>query len=116
MADRTKDALLKAPPQSLEAERALLGAVIIKPDTIHDIIDIANGAVFYSNKHKIIWDALFELSNKNEPIDLLSLSNLLSEKVTLNPSAVRHISANSSAPCRRLQTSGITPTSSTRKR
>ena len=80
MADRTKDALLKAPPQSLEAERALLGAVIIKPDTIHDIIDIANGAVFYSNKHKIIWDALFELSNKNEPIDLLSLSNLLSEK------------------------------------
>ena len=80
MADRTKDALLKAPPQSLEAERALLGAVIIKPDTIHDIIDIANGSVFYSNKHKIIWDALFELSNKNEPIDLLSLSNLLSEK------------------------------------
>ncbi len=83
MADRTKDAFLKAPPQSLEAERALLGAIIIKPDTIHDVVDIANGEIFYSNKHKIIWDALFELSNKNEPIDLLSLSNLLSEKAQL---------------------------------
>ena len=80
MADRTKDALLKAPPQSLEAERALLGAIIIKPDTMSDVADITTSESFYSHKHKIIWDALSELSNKNEPIDLLSLSNILSEK------------------------------------
>ena len=80
MSDRNRDALLKAPPQSLEAERALLGAIIIKPDTIHDVVDVIVPESFYSFKHKIIWDAIFELSQKNEPIDLLSLSNILSEK------------------------------------
>lgn len=80
MADKIKDAFLKAPPQSLEAERALLGAIVIKPDTIHDVVDIVTSESFYSLKHKLIWESIFELSNKNEPIDLLSLSNILSEK------------------------------------
>jgi replicative DNA helicase len=57
-----------------------LGAIIIKPDTIHDVVDVIVPDSFYSLKHKIIWDAIFELSQKNEPIDLLSLSNILSEK------------------------------------
>jgi replicative DNA helicase len=71
---------LKIPPHSLEAEKALLGSVMIRPEVMHDVLDIINQKTFYSNQHRAIWDALHELHLKNIPIDLLSLSSRLKEK------------------------------------
>ena len=50
---KTKD--LRIPPQSLEAEKALLGSVMIRPEVMHDISDIIAEASFYSDRHKMIW-------------------------------------------------------------
>lgn len=72
MADSTR-----IPPQSLESERGLLGALLLKPDVIHDVGDTVRGDSFYAEKHKIIYEAMRELSDKGEPIDLLSLSERL---------------------------------------
>lgn len=71
------DSPVRIPPQSLESERALLGALLLKPDVIHDVGDTVRADSFYAEKHKIIYEAMRALSDKGEPIDLLSLSERL---------------------------------------
>jgi replicative DNA helicase len=70
---------LRIPPQSLEAEKAMLGSIMLRPEAMHDITDIVNSGTFYSDRHRIIWDAMLELHRKNTPIDLLSASTRLKE-------------------------------------
>lgn len=67
----------RVPPQSLESERALLGALLLKPDVLHDVADSVRPESFYAEKHRIIYEAMRELSERGEPIDLLSLSERL---------------------------------------
>ncbi|MDQ2932841.1 MAG: replicative DNA helicase [bacterium] len=81
---KTKD--LKIPPQNIEAEKALLGSIMMRSDVMHDIADIVGERSFYSNQHKDIWAALFELHSKSIPIDLLSISARLKEKGILEQS------------------------------
>ena len=68
----------RVPPQSLESERALLGALLLKPDAIHDVSDLIRPDSFYAEKHRLIFGAMSELAQRGEPIDLLSLSERLS--------------------------------------
>ncbi|MBX4210376.1 replicative DNA helicase [Candidatus Parcubacteria bacterium] len=71
---------LRLPPQSLEAEMALLGSIMLRPEAMHEIIDIVNKNSFYSDKHRLIFDTMLELFSKSTPIDLLSLSSRLRER------------------------------------
>jgi replicative DNA helicase len=80
MADPT---VVRVPPQSLDSERALLGALLLKPDAIHDVSDTIHGDSFYAEKHRIIFEAMRELSERGEPIDILSLSERLTNNGTL---------------------------------
>ncbi len=79
---KTKD--LKIPPQNIEAEKALLGSVMIRGEVMHDIVDLVGESSFYSNQHKSIWGTLFELHSKGTPIDMLSVSARLKEKSLLD--------------------------------
>ena len=74
------DQVLRVPPQSLDSERALLGALLLKPDAIHDVSDTIRPDSFYAEKHRIIFEMMRELSERGEPIDILSLS----ERLTAN--------------------------------
>lgn len=71
------DNVQRIPPQSLDAEKALLGALLLKPDAIHDVSDTVRADSFYAEKHRIIFEAMRELSDRGEPIDLLSVSERL---------------------------------------
>ncbi len=71
---------LRIPPQNLEAEMALLGSILLRPDALFDINDIVNADSFYSEKHRIIFETMIELFSKRSPIDLLSVSSRLKEK------------------------------------
>jgi len=73
----------KLPPQNLEAEIALLGALMIDKDAIIKVADIINEEDFYKEAHGKIYAAMRELFARNEPIDILSLSNRLEEKKQL---------------------------------
>lgn len=73
----------KLPPQNLDAERSVLGAIIIDKDAINKVIDFLNPEDFYSSNHQIIYAAATNLFEKHEPIDLLSLSNRLEETGSL---------------------------------
>ena len=71
---------LRIPPQSLEAEKALLGSIMMRPEVVHEIIDIVSDRSFYSDRHRLIWINMLELHSKATPIDILSLSSKLKEK------------------------------------
>jgi replicative DNA helicase len=74
---------LRIPPQNLDAEKAVLGSLLLRKDSLAEIEDIINGDSFYAEKHKKIFDTMLELFLKNEPIDMLSLSTKLNEKKLL---------------------------------
>jgi hypothetical protein len=74
---------LRVPPHSLESEQAVLGALMLRPAAIHEIVDLLTPDMFYAKKHSIIFKTILELSMKNEPIDVLSLANSLKEKKDL---------------------------------
>src|SRR3989344_5569369 len=69
----------KLPPQSIDAEKSILGALILDREAINKIADIIRPEDFYQHGHQLIAQAAFTLFEHHEPIDLLSLSNKLSE-------------------------------------
>ena len=74
------NSVTRVPPQSLESERALLGALLLKPDAIHDVADTIRSDSFYAEKHRIIFETMLELSTRGEPIDLLTMGERLESK------------------------------------
>ncbi len=74
----------KIPPHNLEAEQSLLGALLIDKDTIIKIADLVTPEDFYKDAHGTLFSAMLELYEKHEPIDLLSLSNILDERGVLD--------------------------------
>ncbi len=72
--------LEKIPPQSLEAEMSLLGSILLDKDAMLKIADIVQPEDFYKNAHVHIFETILDLYQKNDPIDLLTLSNRLTEK------------------------------------
>ena len=68
---------LRTPPHDVDAERALLGAVILKPETMHDVSTILHAESFYADKHCEIYRAILSLFVEGNPIDLLSVSTKL---------------------------------------
>ncbi|MDO8523683.1 MAG: DnaB-like helicase N-terminal domain-containing protein, partial [bacterium] len=69
----------RIPPQSIEAERALLGSIMLKPDAIHEVTDLLSADSFYVEKHRAIYRTMLDLATSGSPIDLLSTANRLKE-------------------------------------
>lgn len=67
------------PPQNIDAETSLLGAILIDPDAIVRIADIVSSDDFYDERHQRIYEAVRKLYEKHRPIDILTLSNQLKE-------------------------------------
>ena len=74
------DDLARIPPHNLEAERSLLGAVLIDKNAMVKIADTVDVDDFYKTAHARIFETTKELYSKNEPIDVLTLSSRLEEK------------------------------------
>lgn len=70
----------KLPPQSIEAERSLLGALMIDKSAILRVVDFLEARDFYKGVHQEIYQAMVDLFTKGEPIDLLSVSSRLKDK------------------------------------
>jgi len=74
----------KMPPQNIEAEKSLLGGLMINKDTIVKVVDFLESKDFYKNNHQIIYAGMRELFERGEIIDFLSLSSRLKEKEQLD--------------------------------
>ena len=64
---------------NIDAERALLGAIILKPDVMHDISVIIYPESFYADKHSAIYKAINEIFSKGDPIDIVSVTTKLKD-------------------------------------
>lgn len=73
----------RIPPQNIDAEKALLGSILIKSDSLYEVLETINPESFYADKHKIIFQSIVDLHDRTEPIDLLTLSADLQNKKLL---------------------------------
>ena len=67
----------KIPPQALDLEEVVLGAMMIDKKGVDEVIDILSPEAFYKEAHKHIFEAVFKLFENSEPIDLLTVSSQL---------------------------------------
>ncbi len=67
-------------PQNIEAEQAVLSAIMLENDIVSDVLEILTAEDFYRESHKIIFNAMMELYDRNEPIDILTLTDYLKKK------------------------------------
>jgi replicative DNA helicase len=74
------DSLNKLPPQNNDAEQSVLGALLIDKEAITKVADLITPEDFYKDSHQAILEAMYDLYEQHEPIDLLSLANRLREK------------------------------------
>jgi len=77
------DPKLKLPPQNIEAEIAVLGALMIDENAIVKIADFLMPDDFYRSAHRLIFEAMLRLYEKQEPIDVLNVTNVLKEQKKL---------------------------------
>ncbi|MEK7200763.1 MAG: replicative DNA helicase [Patescibacteria group bacterium] len=75
---------IRIPPHNLEAEKALLGSIMLRPEVMFEITDLAHAVSFYSEKHRLIFETMLDLFSKRSPTDLLSVSARLKEKNLLD--------------------------------
>lgn len=72
------------PPHNKEAEQSVLGSILIDKEAIIKIIDLLESSDFYYDTHKLIYEAMVDLYNRHDPIDLLTLTNILEERKQLD--------------------------------
>ena len=77
LVQKKEEGMLKLLPQSIEAEEAVLGAVLVNPASIGKIIDYIKPESFYKPAHKVIFEAVSELFTKGEPVDIVTVSEFL---------------------------------------
>jgi replicative DNA helicase len=80
MSKKSKKTELRVPPHNTDAEKSVLGALMLDKEAIIRVADMVQVGDFYHDKHSRIYEAMLELYEAREPIDLLSLSNKLEEK------------------------------------
>ena len=80
--DMAGSAEFNIPPHDLDAERAVLGALLMDKDIIHTVSAIIGfkGDVFYDDRHSVIYDTLIELLSNSVPLDLITLQSALDAK------------------------------------
>jgi len=67
----------KIPPQAVDLEEVVLGAMMIDKKGVDEVIDILHAEVFYKDAHRFVYEAIFKLFETSEPVDLLTVSSQL---------------------------------------
>lgn len=70
----------KLPPQALDLEQAVLGALMLEKDALSSVIDIIKPEVFYDERHQRIFNAIRLLFERTSPVDILTVTALLRQQ------------------------------------
>jgi replicative DNA helicase len=88
----------RIPPQNLEAERAVLGALLLDPNAFDKVEEILKPEDFYAEAHQVIYLAMVELEQKGSPVDIITLVDHLKSQAALEkaggPAAVASLADN----------------------
>lgn len=74
----------RLPPQDIDAEMSVLGSILMDKESLFKVVDLLNPGDFYMNTHGLIYETMLELSEKGQPLDILSVSSKLKEKGKLD--------------------------------
>jgi len=74
---------IKVPPQNIEAEQSVLGAILLDKDALMKVADFLRADDFYREDHQEIYKAILDLYEKRKPIDVLTLTDLLEKEKKL---------------------------------
>jgi len=77
---KTSQDLLKAPPHNMEAEKAVLGSILLRQESFLEVASFLKPDDFYKDSHAIIYESVQYLFDKGEPIDVITVVNHLKEK------------------------------------
>jgi replicative DNA helicase len=77
------DQFVRIPPNNVEAEQSVLGSMILDKEAIVNAMEIIRSEDFYKEAHKEIFERILELYNRDEPVDLVTLSEELKQRQTL---------------------------------
>ncbi len=80
MAEKKEVIAGKIPPQNVDAEMSLIGAILIDDEVIADAAEIVSAKDFYDKRHQIIYAGMTRLYERHKPIDLLTLTDELKKK------------------------------------
>ncbi len=72
--------LERVPPQSLEAEQATLGAMLIEREAIARVVDLLDAEDFYSPQHQLLYRVMVDLFNESDPVDLVTVKARLQDR------------------------------------
>ncbi len=75
--------LNRIPPQSLEAEQSVLGAMLLDKDVISNVTEVVKSGDFYRESHKEIFEAILDIFEMNEPVDLITIKARLESRGSL---------------------------------
>jgi replicative DNA helicase len=78
------DNLRKVPPQNLEAESSVLGGILLENDAINIVLELLRPDDFYRESHRKVFRAMIELTDRTEPVDLITLSEFLKSRGELD--------------------------------
>ncbi|WP_129339440.1 replicative DNA helicase [Cellulomonas endophytica] len=70
----------RTPPQDLDAERSVLGGMMISKDAIADVIEQVRGTDFYRPAHEVVYDAIIDLYGRGEPADAVTVADELTKR------------------------------------
>lgn len=94
----TDPSLSHLPPQNVEAEESILSAIFMDNSVLPDIVEVLRPEDFYKGVHQKIYAAILELFNRNEPVDLITVTEVLKAQGHLKsiggPSVLMHILEN----------------------
>ena len=74
----------KVPPHNMDAEQAIVGGILINNDSLNQVVDILSGEDFYREAHALIYEGMITLYNRDDPVDVITLSQVLKEKGALD--------------------------------
>lgn len=75
---------LRVPPSNLDAEESVLGATMISADAVNTVMDQLEPADFYKPAHQLIFEAIVELFDGNQPVDAITVSDSLARREQLD--------------------------------
>ena len=71
------------PPQALDAEESVLGAMLLEPSCVDEAMEELSVSCFYDKRHQMIFEAMSSLVLEHTPVDIITVSAKLKEKGTL---------------------------------
>ena len=71
-------------PHSIEAEKSVLGAIILSKDALMDVVEVIGANDFYDSNHKEIFSAILDICKRNAPVDAITVSEELKKRGTLD--------------------------------